>query len=166
MAFGIQQSFQLLQDALGVLSLAGSGWPPSMDCSASGLPVAGSATVWDKHGLPISLGILTSPPLVHSTFGELKTVRLPKKMAGTGSHRGFGFVDFLTKQDAKVSLTPFPALSWTRGTRELLAGTYPRSDMLLDSPPCCDGAKPQKWAAPRCALSLSAFRTLAYCHPL
>uniref|UniRef100_A0A8C0G4F6 Probable RNA-binding protein 19 n=1 Tax=Chelonoidis abingdonii TaxID=106734 RepID=A0A8C0G4F6_CHEAB len=36
-----------------------------------------------------------------STFGELKTVRLPKKMAGTGSHRGFGFVDFLTKQDAK-----------------------------------------------------------------
>ncbi|XP_054449904.1 probable RNA-binding protein 19 [Pteronotus mesoamericanus] len=36
-----------------------------------------------------------------STFGELKTVRLPKKMTGTGSHRGFGFVDFLTKQDAK-----------------------------------------------------------------
>uniref|UniRef100_A0AAX7TIN5 RRM domain-containing protein n=1 Tax=Astatotilapia calliptera TaxID=8154 RepID=A0AAX7TIN5_ASTCA len=36
------------------------------------------------------------------TFGELKTVRLPKKAAGSGSHRGFGFVDFLTKQDAKV----------------------------------------------------------------
>ncbi|NXW49591.1 RBM19 protein, partial [Nyctiprogne leucopyga] len=36
-----------------------------------------------------------------STFGELKTVRLPKKVTGTGSHRGFGFVDFLTKQDAK-----------------------------------------------------------------
>ncbi|XP_035022008.2 probable RNA-binding protein 19 [Hippoglossus stenolepis] len=36
-----------------------------------------------------------------STFGELKTVRLPKKAAGTGKHRGFGFVDFLTKQDAK-----------------------------------------------------------------
>ena len=35
-------------------------------------------------------------------FGELKSVRLPKKMSGTGSHRGFGFVDFLTKQDAKV----------------------------------------------------------------
>lgn len=36
-----------------------------------------------------------------STFGELKTVRLPKKMTGTGAHRGFGFVDFITKQDAK-----------------------------------------------------------------
>ncbi|XP_061117388.1 probable RNA-binding protein 19 [Conger conger] len=36
-----------------------------------------------------------------STFGELNTVRLPKKVGGTGSHRGFGFVDFLTKQDAK-----------------------------------------------------------------
>ncbi|XP_046556854.1 probable RNA-binding protein 19 [Haliotis rubra] len=34
-------------------------------------------------------------------FGELKTVRLPKKLSGTGSHRGFGFVDFLTRPDAK-----------------------------------------------------------------
>ncbi|XP_076107171.1 putative RNA-binding protein 19 isoform X1 [Mytilus galloprovincialis] len=34
-------------------------------------------------------------------FGELKSVRLPKKLSGTGSHRGFGFVDFLTRQDAK-----------------------------------------------------------------
>ncbi|XP_028680230.2 LOW QUALITY PROTEIN: probable RNA-binding protein 19 [Erpetoichthys calabaricus] len=40
-----------------------------------------------------------------STFGELKTVRLPKKMSGTGPHRGFGFVDFLTKQDAKKAFT-------------------------------------------------------------
>lgn len=47
-------------------------------------------------------------PFVSSTFGELKTVRLPKKMGGTGSHRGFGFVDFLTKQDAKVRQGPPP----------------------------------------------------------
>ena len=40
-----------------------------------------------------------------SVFGELKTARLPKKLSGTGSHRGFGFVDFLTKQDAKVCIT-------------------------------------------------------------
>lgn len=38
------------------------------------------------------------------TFGELKTVRLPKKGIG-GAHRGFGFVDFLTKQDAKKAFT-------------------------------------------------------------
>jgi len=36
-----------------------------------------------------------------SAFGEIKSLRLPKKMSGTGSHRGFAFVDFLTKQDAK-----------------------------------------------------------------
>uniref|UniRef100_A0A6Q2Y9B3 RRM domain-containing protein n=1 Tax=Esox lucius TaxID=8010 RepID=A0A6Q2Y9B3_ESOLU len=41
------------------------------------------------------------------TFGELKTVRLPKKVSGTGTgaHRGFGFVDFLTKQDAKKAFS-------------------------------------------------------------
>uniref|UniRef100_A0A665X1V2 Probable RNA-binding protein 19 n=1 Tax=Echeneis naucrates TaxID=173247 RepID=A0A665X1V2_ECHNA len=39
------------------------------------------------------------------TFGELKTVRLPKKAAGSGNHRGFGFIDFLTKQDAKKAFT-------------------------------------------------------------
>jgi multiple RNA-binding domain-containing protein 1 len=33
-------------------------------------------------------------------FGELKYVRLPKKI--DGSHRGFGFVDFVTKTDATV----------------------------------------------------------------
>lgn len=42
------------------------------------------------------------PVLFYRVFGELKSVRLPKKLGGTGSHRGFGFVDFLTKQDAKV----------------------------------------------------------------
>lgn len=40
-----------------------------------------------------------------STFGELKTVRLPKKATGAGSHRGFGFIDFVTKQDAKVGVS-------------------------------------------------------------
>lgn len=44
-------------------------------------------------------------PLLKSTFGELKTVRLPKKAIGAGSHRGFGFVDFITKQDAKVCVS-------------------------------------------------------------
>lgn len=36
-----------------------------------------------------------------SVFGELKIVRLPKKLVGTGPHRGFGFVDFVSRHDAK-----------------------------------------------------------------
>lgn len=35
-------------------------------------------------------------------FGELKAVRLPKKMGpGNDQHRGFGFIDFVSKSDAK-----------------------------------------------------------------
>ena len=37
-----------------------------------------------------------------STFGTLKTVRLPRKQSvGSGEHRGFGFVEFSTKEDAR-----------------------------------------------------------------
>lgn len=36
-----------------------------------------------------------------SVFGTLRDVRLPRKMAGTGRHRGFAFVDFTVKNDAK-----------------------------------------------------------------
>ncbi|KAI8833917.1 hypothetical protein BC829DRAFT_426357 [Chytridium lagenaria] len=43
-----------------------------------------------------------------STFGQVKSVRLPKKFDGT--HRGFCFVDFLTKQEA---LAAFKSLSST-----------------------------------------------------
>lgn len=66
------------------------------------IPVAALPWLTDETGFYLSVFPLF---LIHSTFGELKTVRLPKKMAGTGSHRGFGFVDFLTKQDAKVRLS-------------------------------------------------------------
>lgn len=38
------------------------------------------------------------------TFGELKFVRLPKKLVGTGPHRGFAFVEFLSKHDAKRAM--------------------------------------------------------------
>ncbi len=42
---------------------------------------------------------------IFKTFGELKSVRLPKKV--TGSHRGFAFVEFQSKAEAK---TAFDAL--------------------------------------------------------
>lgn len=40
---------------------------------------------------------------IFATFGLLKFARLPKKMVGNGegTHRGFGFVDFVTESDAK-----------------------------------------------------------------
>lgn len=45
------------------------------------------------------------------TYGQLKNVRLPKKMAGTGKHRGFGFVEYHTKKDAKVRDEIFIAIN-------------------------------------------------------
>ncbi|KAL6261672.1 hypothetical protein P5V15_006761 [Pogonomyrmex californicus] len=35
------------------------------------------------------------------SYGELKAVRLPKKLVGTEKHRGFAFVEYYTKTDAK-----------------------------------------------------------------
>jgi RNA recognition motif-containing protein len=37
-----------------------------------------------------------------SPFGHLKSCRLPKKF--DGSHRGFAFVEFVTKQEAKNAM--------------------------------------------------------------
>ncbi|KAI8816731.1 uncharacterized protein EV422DRAFT_561394 [Fimicolochytrium jonesii] len=42
-----------------------------------------------------------------STFGQLKSVRIPSKM--DGQHRGFGFIDFLTKQEAKSAFESLAA---------------------------------------------------------
>jgi multiple RNA-binding domain-containing protein 1 len=41
------------------------------------------------------------------TFGEIKSVRIPKKFDGT--HRGFAFVEFLTTQDAKAATASLAA---------------------------------------------------------
>ncbi|KAL9884461.1 putative RNA-binding protein 19 [Glossina fuscipes fuscipes] len=46
---------------------------------------------------------------IFKAFGELRSVRLPRKMTpGEDTHRGFGFVDFISKSDAKKA---FEALS-------------------------------------------------------
>ena len=37
-----------------------------------------------------------------SVFGELRSMRMPKKLSGTGSHRGFAFAQYESKKDAKV----------------------------------------------------------------
>jgi len=38
---------------------------------------------------------------VFGAFGELKTLRLPKKIGKKSGHRGFAFVEYVTKHDAK-----------------------------------------------------------------
>jgi len=39
------------------------------------------------------------------TFGELTGVRLPRKLAGTGDHRGFAFIEFSSLSDAKAAFS-------------------------------------------------------------
>ena len=41
------------------------------------------------------------------SFGQLKSVRLPKKF--DGGHRGFGFVEFLTREEAKSAFAALAA---------------------------------------------------------
>lgn len=41
----------------------------------------------------------SSSPHFSSAYGQLKSLRLPKKF--TGGHRGFAFLDFTTKQEAR-----------------------------------------------------------------
>ena len=40
---------------------------------------------------------------VFKAFGDLKSVRLPRKM-GQGGHRGFGFIEFASKSDARRAM--------------------------------------------------------------
>eukprot|EP00794_Sanderia_malayensis_P013983 gene13983-15441_t len=62
-------------------------------------------------------------------FGEIKTLRLPKKM--TGSHRGFAFVDFLTKQDAKRAFKALCQSTHLYGRRLVLE--WAEEDDTVDS---------------------------------
>ncbi|KAK7074290.1 putative RNA-binding protein 19, partial [Halocaridina rubra] len=73
-------------------------------------PEVKSTRVMHSYGKQTSTKILVknipfqATPLevrqLFATFGELKTVRLPKK-PNDQEHRGFGFVDFVTRDEAK-----------------------------------------------------------------
>lgn len=41
---------------------------------------------------------------IFRTFGELKGLRMPKKMVGTGTHRGFAFVEYNSKTEARAAM--------------------------------------------------------------
>ncbi|XP_076053451.1 putative RNA-binding protein 19 [Oratosquilla oratoria] len=53
------------------------------------------------------------------TFGELKSVRLPGKIGST-EHRGFGFVEFITKEDAKKAFDALGGSTHLYGRRLVL----------------------------------------------
>ncbi|XP_014244006.1 probable RNA-binding protein 19 [Cimex lectularius] len=63
------------------------------------------------------------------TFGELKFVRLPKKLVGTGSHRGFAFVEFMTKQDAKRAMESLGQSTHLLGRRLVLEWAETEEDV-------------------------------------
>eukprot|EP01128_Nolandella_sp_AFSM9_P005639 TRINITY_DN2763_c0_g1_i2.p1 TRINITY_DN2763_c0_g1~~TRINITY_DN2763_c0_g1_i2.p1 ORF type:complete len:823 (+),score=242.47 TRINITY_DN2763_c0_g1_i2:26-2470(+) len=63
-----------------------------------------------------------------SSFGELKSVRLPFKQGGRG-HRGFAFVEFLTKEEAAKSLE---ALANTHLYGRHLVIDYAKEDEGID----------------------------------
>ena len=61
------------------------------------------------------------------TFGQLKSVRIPRKFDHT--HRGFAFVEFLTKQEAQ---TAFEALAHTHFYGRHLVLEYAKAEESLD----------------------------------
>ena len=66
--------------------------------------------------------------LSNSAFGGVKSVRLPKKLSGTGTHRGFAFVEFQTKHDAERSLESLSGSTHLYGRRLVLEWAKQESD--------------------------------------
>jgi len=54
------------------------------------------------------------------TFGELSAVRLPSKMAGTGEHRGFAFIEFSNLSDARAAFSSLVHSTHLYGRRLVL----------------------------------------------
>ncbi|KAH8396219.1 hypothetical protein KR222_005541, partial [Zaprionus bogoriensis] len=58
---------------------------------------------------------------IFKAFGELRSLRLPKKLTpGEDAHRGFGFVDFTSKADAKRAFDALSASTHLYGRRLVL----------------------------------------------
>jgi multiple RNA-binding domain-containing protein 1 len=63
-------------------------------------------------------------------FGELKSVRVPKKVGSIATHRGFAFVDFLTKEDAKRAFEALCHSTHLYGRRLVLEWADTEADSL------------------------------------
>ncbi|XP_011500758.1 PREDICTED: probable RNA-binding protein 19 [Ceratosolen solmsi marchali] len=62
-------------------------------------------------------------------FGELKAMRLPKKMVGDEKHRGFGFAEFYTKKDAKRAFKALCQSTHLYGRRLVLEWAQKHEDI-------------------------------------
>ena len=65
-------------------------------------------------------------------FGDLQYVRLPKKLHGTGSHRGFAFVEYVNRNDAKKAFSALSQSTHLYGRRLVLAYSLDRTDANSD----------------------------------
>ncbi|XP_035215935.1 probable RNA-binding protein 19 isoform X1 [Stegodyphus dumicola] len=65
-------------------------------------------------------------------YGELKFVRLPKKHDGSSEHRGFGFVDFCTKVDAKRAFEALCHSTHLYNRRLVLEWANPEADSVTE----------------------------------
>lgn len=66
---------------------------------------------------------------IFRTFGELKGLRMPKKMVGTGTHRGFAFVDYNSKTDAKAAMESLCQSTHLYGRRLVLEWAQAGEDL-------------------------------------
>jgi len=57
---------------------------------------------------------------IFKTFGELSAVRLPRKLAGTGDHRGFAFIEYSAVSDAKAAFNSLVHSTHLYGRRLVL----------------------------------------------
>eukprot|EP00092_Neocalanus_flemingeri_P005693 GFUD01006132.1.p1 GENE.GFUD01006132.1~~GFUD01006132.1.p1 ORF type:complete len:823 (-),score=279.43 GFUD01006132.1:129-2597(-) len=57
---------------------------------------------------------------IFKTFGELSAVRLPTKLAGTGDHRGFAFIEYSSVSDAKAAFSSLVHSTHLYGRRLVL----------------------------------------------
>ncbi|RKP26373.1 hypothetical protein SYNPS1DRAFT_5733, partial [Syncephalis pseudoplumigaleata] len=71
------------------------------EVSASTMPKASTGTKLIIRNVPFEATRKDIMELF-SAYGQLKTVRLPKKYAG--GHRGFAFIEFLGQQEAKAAM--------------------------------------------------------------
>jgi multiple RNA-binding domain-containing protein 1 len=100
---------------------------PSNTLSHSARPIKALGTKLLIRNVPFEASKKELRELL-STFGQIKAMRLPKKLSG--EHRGFCFVDFLTEQEAKHA---FESLSSTHFYGRHLVIEWAKDDDSLSS---------------------------------